>query len=330
MSVNRLPLRCITGLLFGTALLCATDPRPIAAAFCWDAKNIVIVVGEGPSQVPQNATRIPRRNPDSPPWGDIFALPEVRNSDGVKTGDNFDINLTGNFWVRATVNSFLYNRNEYEEWILAMASIDSEDEQRYAAAIRAKLYVFLAESAKPQRVSDAGQIRSPVMKIDLSASERAVLEANLNQTMMTKVHQAILKEQSATQNNLVSQLLAGKAKLTLDIDQVDLGQPLGVRQHVLGTWTIGNDTVFSVQGWKRLDTDGIESLEAVDGIPEDKAEIIGAIDDWGEESLDDFTIENVFAGGHLVRHSAGYESSAIYLERLTGKDREFERSLYGI
>jgi hypothetical protein len=167
-----------------------------------------------------------------------------------------------------------------------------------------------------------------VVKIDLSAPERAALEANLNEIMIAKLHQAILKEQGAP-DDLLSQLLGGKAKLTVDVDQIDLGRTFGVRQHVLGTWIIGNETVFSVQGWKRPDTDRIESLEAIDGVTEDKAEIIGAIGDWGEESLDDFTIENIFSGGRLVRHSAGYESSTIYLERMTGNGRQFERFLYG-
>lgn len=169
----------------------------------------------------------------------------------------------------------------------------------------------------------------PLVKIELPPPERAALEADMNRTMMSKLHQAILKEQSASPPDLLSPLLNGKAKLTVNVEQVDLGQSLGIRQHVLGTWIIGNTTVFSVQGWKRPDTDQIEFLEAIDGVTEGKAEIFGAIDDWGEESLDDFTIENVFPGGRLIRHSAGYESSSIYLERMTGKDREFDRSLYG-
>ncbi len=321
-------MRCIIALLYGTALLRAADPQFPAAAFYWDATHIAVVVGQS-GQVPQNAAKMPDRRL-RPPFGDIFALPAVSNSNGVQTGDSFDINLTGNFWVRTTVNSFIYNKTEYTDWMLAIATVDPDNQARYAAAIQAKLYVFLAEPAKPQRVSDTGQIRSPVVKIDLSAPERAALEANLNEIMMTRLHQAILKEQSAAPDNLISPLLGGKAKLTMDVDQVDLGQPFGVRQHVLGTWTVGNETVFSVQGWKRPKTDRIESLEAIDGLTEDKAEIIGAIDDWGEESLDDFTIDNVFAGGRLVRDSAGYESSTIYLERMTGKSRQFERSLYGI
>lgn len=67
-----------------------------------------------------------------------------------------------------------------------------------------------------------------------------------------------------------------------------------------------------------------------DALAEEKAEMMGALSDWAEESVDDFTIENVFGGGRLVRHSAGYESSNIYLERMTAKGREFARSLYGI
>ncbi len=320
-------MRCIIALLFGTALLRAADPQFTAAGFYWDATQVAIVIGEASGQVPQNATKMPDRNL-RPPFGDMFALPEVRNSNGVKTGDSFDINLTGNFWVRATVSSFIYNKTEYTEWMLAIASIDPDNQERYAAAIQAKLYVFLAEPAKPQRVSDTAQIRCPVVKIDLSASERAALEADLNEIMITKLHQAILKEQSAAPDNLLSPLLGGKANLTVDVEQIDLGRPFGVRQHLLGTWMVGNETVFSVQGWKGPETDRIESLEAIDGVAEDKAEIIGAIGDWGEESLDDFTIENVFPGGRLVRHSSGYESSTIYLERMTGKGREFERSLY--
>ncbi len=320
-------MRCIIALLFGTALLRAADPQFPAAAFYWDAAHIAIVAGAASDQVPQNATKMPDRDV-RPPWGDMFAVPDVSNSDGIKTGDSFDINLTGNFWVRATVNSFVYSKTEYQRWMLAIATIDPDHQEQYAAAFQAKLSVFLAEPAKPKRVSDTGQIRNPLVKIDLSASERAALETNLNEIMMTKLDQAILKEQSGP-HELVSSLLNGKAKLTVDVDQVDLGQALGVRQHVLGTWTIGDDTVFSAQGWKRPDSDRIETLEAIDGVPEDKAEIIGAIGDWGEESREDFTIENVFAGGRLVRDSAGYESSAIYLERMTGKGREFERSLYG-
>jgi hypothetical protein len=126
--------------------------------------------------------------------------------------------------------------------------------------------------------------------------------------MITKLHQAILKEQSAAPDNLLSPLLGGKAKLTVNVEQIDLGRPFGVRQHVLGTWMIGNETVFSVQGWKRPETDRIESLEAIDEVTEDKEEIIG---DWGEERLDDFTIENVFSAGRLVRHSAGYKAQTF-------------------
>lgn len=320
-------MRCILALLFGTALLRAADPQFPAAAFCWDATHVAIVVGKASTQLPQNATKLPDRDV-RPPWGEIFAVPELTNSDGIKTGDRLDINLTRSFWVQATVNSFIYNKTEYQQWMLAMATIDPDNQQRYAVAIQAKLYVFLAEPAKPKRVSDAGQIRNPLAKIDLSASERAALETNLNEIMMTKLHQAILKEQSAP-HDLLSPLLNGKAKLTVDVEQVDFGQPFGVRQHVLGTWIIGNETVFSLQGWKRPDSHRIESLEAIDGLTEDQAEIIAAIADWGEESLDDFTIENVFAGGRLVGHSAGYENSTIYLERMTGKGREFERFLYG-
>ena len=321
-------MRCIIALLFGTALLRAADPTFPAAAFRWDATHLAIVVGKASNQVPQNATKLPDRN-QQPPYGDVFDLPEVGDSDGVKTGDSFDINLTGNVWVRATVNSFLYNKTEYQQWMLAIATMDPDNQERYAAAIQAKLYVFLAEPAKPKRVSETGQIRTPLVKIDLSASERAALEANLNEIMMTKLDGAIQKGQSAP-HDLLSPLLGGKAKLTVDVDQVDLGQPFGVRQHVLGTWIVGNKTVFSVQGWKQPNIDRIESLEAIDGVTEDKAEIMGAIEDWGEESLDDFTIENVFAGGCLIRHSDGYESSTVYLERMTGKGGKFERSLYGM
>lgn len=321
-------MRCIVALLFGTALLRAADPQFTAAAFYWDATHIATALGEASDQVPQNATKMPDHNL-RPPWGEMFALPEVSNSGGIKIGDTFDINLTGNFWVRATVNSFIYNKTEYQHWMLAIATVDPENRERYAAAIEAKLYVFLAEPAEPKRVSDTGQIRNPLVKINLSAYDRAALEANLNELMMTKLNQAMLKDQSAP-DELLSQLLGGNAKLTVDVDQVELGQPFGVRQHVLGTWIISNETVFSLQGWKRPDTDRIESLEAVDGSPEEKAQINAAIGDWGEESVDDFTIENVFAGGRLVRHSAAYESSNIYLERRTVKGREFERYLYGV
>ena len=321
-------MRCLIALLFGTVLLRAADSPFPAAALYWDATHLAIVVGKAPDQVPQNATKLPDRN-RQPPYGDVFDLPEVSNSEGIKTGDSFDINLTGNVWVQATVNSFLHNKTEYQHWMLAIATMDPDNQERYAAAIQAKLYVFLAEPAKSKRVSETGQIHNPLVKIDLPASERAALEANLNEIMMTKLDGAIRKGQSAPPD-LLSPLLGGKAKLTVDVDQVDLGQPLGVRQHVLGTWIIGSDTVFSVQGWKQPDTDRIASLEAIDGVAEDKAEILGAIGDWGEESLDNFTIENVFAGGHLVRYSAGYESSTIYLEQTTGKGRKFERFLYSM
>ena len=116
------------------------------------------------------------------------------NSNGVKTGDSFDINLTDNFWVRATVKSFIYNKTQYSNWMLAIASIDPNNQGRYSAAIQAKLYVFLAEPAKPERVSDTGQIRNPLVKINLSASEGAALEANLNEIMMTRLKKAIAKE----------------------------------------------------------------------------------------------------------------------------------------
>ncbi len=319
-------VRCIIALLFGTALLRAGDPKIPAAAFYWDATSVAIVAGEASGQVPQNATKMPDPNLRAP-FGEMFAIPEVSNTNGFKTGDIFD---TGNFWVRATVNRFIYNKTEYAEWMLAIATIDPDNQEQYAAAIQAKLRVFLAEPAKPERVSDTGQIRNPVVKTALSASERAALEANLNEIMTTKLQHAILKEQSDAPRDLLSPLLGGNAKLTLEVNQVDLGQSLGVGQHVLGTWTIGDETVFSVQGWKRPDTDGIESLEAIDGLPEDKAEIIGAIGDWGEESVDNFEIENVFSGGRLVRHLAGYEHSSIYLERMSEKGREFVRSLYGL
>ena len=148
--------------------------------------------------------------------------------------------------------------------------------------------------------------------------------------MFTKIRQAARKQQRAAPGILLSPLLGGKAKLTVNVHEIDFGWRLGVRQHVLGTWRIGNETVFSLQGWKPPKTNRMESLEAVDGVTEDKAEVIAAIGNWGEETLDDFSIENVFQGGRLIRHSAGYESSTIYLERITGKDRKFERSLYGV
>lgn len=266
----------------------------------------------------------------------MFAVPEVGQSNGIKTGDDFDINLTGNFWVRATVSSFIYNKTTYERWMLAIATINPDDRERYAAAIEAKLQVFLAEPAKPDRVSDTGQIRNPVVKIDLSASQRVALENNLNQIMMTKVQQAMLKGQSYAHEKLLSALLGGEANLTVEVEQVDLGPQFGVRQHVLGTWDIGggpmdvdDKTVFSVQGWKRPDADRIETLEAIDGVPEDKATIIDAIGDWDEESVNNFAIENVFSGGRLIRYFAGPENSSTYLERMTGKGHEFVRSLYG-
>ena len=320
-------MRCIIALLFGTALLRAAEPLFPAAAFYWNAGHLAIVVGEASDDLPPNATKLPDRY-RRPPYGDVFHLPAVSNSNDIKTGDRFDINLTGNVWVRATVNSFVYNKTEYQQWMLAIATIDPDNQKLYAAAIRAKLYVFLAEHAKPRRVSDIRQIRNPVVKIKLSTTECAALKANLNEIMKIKIHQALRKKQNVLPG-LLSSLLSGKAKLIVDVDQVDLGPPFEVRQHVLGTWTIGDETVFSVQGWKRLGADRIESLKAIDGVTEGKAEVIGAVDDWGEESRDDFTIENVFAGGRLVRHSAGHESSTIYLERMTGKGRKFERSLYG-
>lgn len=320
-------MRFIIALLFGTALLRAADPHFPAAAFYWSSTCVAVVVGAASDQVLQNATKMPDRK-RQPPYGDVFALLRVSSSNNVKTGDRFDINLTGNFWVRATVGGFAYNKTEYQEWTLAIATIDSAHQEQYTAAVQAKLFVFLAEPAKRKRVSETRPLRNPLVKVELSAPKRAALEANLNEIMRTKLHQAMRKGQS-TSRNLLSPLLNGKAKLTVDVDQVDLGPPWGVRQHVLGTWTVGVATVFSVQGWKQLDTDRIESLEAINGITEDKAEILGALDDWGEASLDDFTIDNVFAGGRLLRHSAGYERSTIYMERITGKGREFERSLYG-
>ncbi|HEX4165523.1 MAG TPA: hypothetical protein VHZ55_08605 [Bryobacteraceae bacterium] len=322
-------MRCIIALVFGTALVRAAAPQFPTAAFYWDATHVVVVAGEPSGEAPQNATKMPDPNV-RPPFGEMFAAREVRNSNGVKTGDSFDIDLTGNFWVRATVKSFIYNKTEYSNWMLAIAAIDPDNQKRYSAAIQAKLYVFLAEPARRQRVSDTGQIHSPLVKINVSASERAGIEANLNEIMMTKLKEAILKEQSMVRHDLLSELLAGKANLAVDVNQVDFGRPFGVRQHVLGMWTIGDETVFSLQAWKRPHTDHIESVEAIDGVAEDKAEILGAIGDWGEESLDDFAIENVFPGGRLIRHSAGYENSTIYLERVTGKGREFERSLYGL
>ena len=321
-------MRWIIALLFGTALLRAADSEIQSAAFYWNATSVAIVVGKVSGQVPQNATEMPEPNL-RPPFGKMFAIQGVSNRNGFKGGDKFDINLTGNFWVRAVVNRFIDNKTGYADWMLAIATIDPASQERYAAAIQARLHVFLAEPSKPERVSDTGRIRNPVLKIALSASERAALKANLNEIMTTKLRHASLKEDSKVPRGLLSPMMGGKAKLTLDVRQVDLGQPLGVRQHVLGTWTVGDNTVFSVQGWKRPDAGRIESLEAIDGLPENKAEIIGAIGDWGEESLDDFEIENVFSGGRLVRHSAGYESSIIYLERMAGIGREFVRSLYG-
>ena len=321
-------VRIVIALFFGTALLRAADSQFPAAAFYWDATHVAIVAGGASDPVAQNARKLPDRNV-RPPFGEMFTLPEVSDSNGIKTGDRLDINLTDNFWARAAVNSFVYDKTEYQEWVLAIATIDPDNRENYAAAVRAKLYVFLAEPAKPRRFSNTGQIHSPLAKIDLFASKRAALAANLNDIMMTKLHKAIRKEKIAVPNDLLSRLLGGKAKLTVDVDQVDFGEPLGVRQHVEGTWMVGDEIVFSVQGWKRPESDGIESLESIDGEPEDKAEIIGAIGDWGEESVDDFTIENVFSGGRLIRHSAGYESSTIYLERMTAKGRELERFLYG-
>jgi hypothetical protein len=105
--------------------------------------------------------------------------------------------------------------------MLAIASVDPDNQERYAAAIRTKLHVFLAESAKPRRISDTGQIRSPVVKIHLSASERATLQGDLNEILTTKVHQAMLKERSATHNKLISALLGGRAKLTIDVEQIE-------------------------------------------------------------------------------------------------------------
>jgi hypothetical protein len=320
-------VRCIIALLLATALLSAANPQYPAAAFFWDATHVAVVVGHTFDTAPPNATKIPDPNL-RPPFGEMFTLPGVSNSDGVDTGENFDINLTTNFWVRATVDGFLYNKTEYSAWTLATATINPDDQQRYAAATKAKLYVFLAEPAQPGRISDAGQIRNPVMHRELPASARAALEANLNQIMVTKLREAIRKEQTAARDDRLSSLLNGKAKLSIDVDDVDLGPPLGVRQHVSGTWTIGDDIVFSLQGWEPPETNRIESVEAIDGMPEDKAYILPAVDDWAEESLDDFTIENVFAGGRLLRYSAGYESSTIYLERITSKGREFERTLY--
>ena len=319
-------MRCIIALLFGTALLRAADAQFPAAAFYWDATHVAVVVGRASNQLPQNATQLPDRDL-RPPMGKLFAVPEVAQSEGVKIGDTFDINLTGNFWVRATVNSFVYNKTEYTEWMLAIATIAPRNRESYAAAIRAKLNAFLAEPAKPQRVSDTGQIRNPVVKIDLSASERAALEANLNEIMITKIRHAMLKEQS-THPELLSPLLGGTAKLTVEVEQVDLGPSLGVRQHVLGTWLIGDEPLFSAQGWKRPDTGHIESLEEVNGGMEDEGMIIGAIGDWPEEAGDDFDIGNVFAGARLLRYSSFFENSGIYLERMTNKGREFIRNLY--
>ncbi len=309
-------------LIFGTALLRAAEPTFPTAAFYWNATSVAIVAGEALGQ-PQNALKIPDPTV-RPPFGEVFAIPDVRNANGFKTGDVFDVNLTGNFWVQAELNRFIYNKTEYAERMLAIATIDPDNQQRYAAAVQAGLHVFLAESAKPGRVSDTGQIRNPVLKVAISATERAALEANLNEIMMAKLRDANREEESRS----LRDLLGGKAKLMIDVNQVDLGQTLGMREHVLGTWTLGNQPVFSVQGWRRPGTEGIEYLEAIDGLPEDKAEIPGAMGDWGEESRDDFEIENVFSGGRLVRRSAGYESSTVYLERMNGKGREFVRSLY--
>lgn len=154
-------MHCIIALLLGTALLRGAGPQFPAAAFYWDATHIAIVVGQASDQIPpRTAMRLPDRNL-RPPWGEMFGLPEISNSNGVKSGESFDINLTGNFWVRATVNSFIYNKSEYQEWILAIATIEPDNQERYAAAIQAKLYVFLAARAARKRVSDSGQIRNP-------------------------------------------------------------------------------------------------------------------------------------------------------------------------
>jgi hypothetical protein len=326
---NVVQLCSIVALLFGTALVCGASPRFPTAAFSWGPTQVGIAVGEASNAVPINTTKILDRHL-RPPFGELFALPEVSEENGVKIGDRFDINLTGNFWVRATVSKFVYNKTEYTKWMLAIAIVDPNHRERYAAAIRAKLNVFLAEPVKAQRISDTGQIRSPLAKLNLTASKRASIQADLEEILNTKLHQAIRQEQKTTPNKLLSELLAGKANLTAQVEQIHLGQPFGVREHVLGTWTINNEPVFSIQGWKRPAIDRIESLEAIDGITEAKAPIIEAIGNWKEESLDDFTIENVFSGGRLLRHSSGYESSTIYLEQMTSKGREFTRSLYGM
>ncbi|HEY1213034.1 MAG TPA: hypothetical protein VGE93_05330, partial [Bryobacteraceae bacterium] len=65
-------MRCIIALLFGTALLRATDAQFPAAAFFWDPTHVAIVVGKGSDQVPQNATKMPDRKLH-PPFGDMFA-----------------------------------------------------------------------------------------------------------------------------------------------------------------------------------------------------------------------------------------------------------------
>jgi hypothetical protein len=264
-----------------------------------------------------------------PPFGQTFAVRGVTRNNGVAEGDSFDINLTGTFWIKSRVSSFVYNKTEYQAWMLAIARVDPGNQELYAAAKAANLYVFLAEPANPQRVADTGQIRSPFRKVDLAAPARATLEANLNHLMTTSVHEAMLKQQGIAFPELVTRLVHGEAKLNLEVQQVDFGAPLGVRQHVLGTWTMGGETVFSLQGWKRPNTGQIESLEAIDGCAKDKAPVIAAIADWAEEAREDFTIENVFSGGRFVRHSAAYESSSIYLERMTPRGRHFERILYG-
>ena len=85
-------MRYIVALLFGTALLRAADPQFPAAAFYWDATHVAIVVGQAADQLPQNATKLPDRNL-RPPFGEMFALPEVSNSNGVKTGDTWNCTL---------------------------------------------------------------------------------------------------------------------------------------------------------------------------------------------------------------------------------------------
>jgi hypothetical protein len=88
-------MRWITALLFGTALLRAEDSEIQSAAFYLNATSVAIVVGKVSGEVPRNAAEMPGPNL-RPPFGKMFAIAEVSNRNGFKTGDKFDINLTGN------------------------------------------------------------------------------------------------------------------------------------------------------------------------------------------------------------------------------------------